>query len=347
MTALLYNAPVTGGASGYAPIASMVDAYESGKAVTVWRLGARIMSMALGKEAGGGRWKVAERLATDDPDALLDALESAGVRHPSSFGDCYHQLAPETPKVRRTFNGMFEWWPGGPWSEARATGKLDGLWRRYDLVSAYRWAATLGLPNPETYQAVRAYSASLPGLYVCELRGPDRPDLPTIFRLGGPVVASTEEIETMGLSVRVLRGVVWTDSYSRTYVESTLRKLPCAKESGRAYWGRWIAHDPLIRWDRKANKETLLFNGFANFIWGWLILGRVRLRLWEHAREAAHVYVDEVVTREELPTGNGLGHWHLKDEYPRGIVVQRTGAYGPANGPLTMQTGVKRHGPQA
>lgn len=342
MTALLYNQPVTGGASGYTSASSLTMAWQNGQCAKVWRLGTRIMSAALGKEMGAGLWKVTDRLNTDEPDALLDALEAVGVKHPSSFADCYHQMAPEVPRVRTTFNGMFEWWPGGPWSEARLTGDHKGTWRRYDLVSAYRWAATLGLPDPTTYHAVTSWSSDVSGLYVCELLDA-RPDLPPIFRGHGPVVMSSEEIEGYGVRVNILRGVQWSSDYPRTYVEHTLRKLPCAKESGRAYWGRWIARDPLVCWER-SGKEWEMRNVAANFVWGWLIVGRVRLKLWEASQGAAHVYVDEVVTPAELPTGDRLGDWHLKETYPNGVRVVRTGAYGPLGGSFTMQTGVSRNG---
>lgn len=79
-------------------------------------------------------------------------------------------------------------------------------------------------------------------------------------------------------------------------------------------------------------------NASQNFVWGWLIVGRVRLRMWEVAREAAHVYVDEVLVPHELPTAFGVGHWHLKETYPRGVFVNRTGWYGSRRA-STMHTG--------
>jgi len=138
----------------------------------------------------------------------------------------------------------------------------------------------------------------------------------------------------------VLRGVEWEQETHPRYVEDVLDKLPCAKQSGRAYWGRWIARDPLVCWTPK--REWTMRNVHANFVWGWLIVGRVRLRLWEVAREAVHLYVDECVVPHELPVGDAPGEWHLKEIYPHGVRVLRTGAFGPARGPLSMQTGVAR-----
>jgi hypothetical protein len=41
-----------------------------------------------------------------------------------------------------------------------------------------------------------------------------------------------------------------------------------------------------------------------------------------------------------LPTGYAIGDWHLKQEYPEGIKVIRTGCYGSRSGAMTMHTGV-------
>jgi hypothetical protein len=340
--ALLYQEDVQAGASGYAPTVALDRAWRAGRAVRLWRLGARIVSLQLVKGEQGetnGIWKAAERLPLSDPPAQLAALEAAGVTHPSSFASCYHQLAPHTKPLKYTYQKLFDWWPGGPWHEARQTGEFSGRWWRYDLRSAYRWAATLRLPDPESFY-VRKGPVNGPGLWSCLIIG-DRSHLPSVFQATGPVVLSTEEIEGYRLKVEVIRGVRWDRWLPADYVEQTLAKLPCPKEAGRAYWGRWIARDPVTAWTVK--REWPLRNIFANFIWGWLIVGRVRLRVWRDGARAAHVYVDEMLVPHEVATGEGLGDWHLKQEYPRGVAVYRTGHYGPRQGAFTMQTGVTRN----
>lgn len=322
------------GASGYAPVDVLQAAWDDGKCRRAWSLGPRLMSVQL---ANGSYWKARERLATETPDALLGALAARGVEHPSSFADCYHQLAPRMPRVRRTINGLFDWWPGGPWSEARRTGKFGGTWYRYDLQSAYRWAATLGLPSIAHMEVTKRRGTSRPGLWLVRLEE-DRPDLPPVYREYGKLaVVATEEIERYNLKCETLRGVVWSETLPSLHIESTLQRLPCPKEAGRAYWGRWIARDPLIC-RTASGKEWTMPNASQNFVWGWLIVGRVRLRMWEVAREAAHVYVDEVLVPHELPTAFGVGHWHLKETYPRGVFVNRTGWYGSRRA-STMHTG--------
>lgn len=343
MSPTLWGDQVVVGANGYAPRGALQSAYDGGHVAMSWWLGPRLSSVRL---KGGGIWKARERMEPlpqgVDPDRWLRAIESAGVKHPSSYADCYHQLAPPSPRLQYTFNGLFSDWAGGPWSEARMTGSFRGPWWRYDLRSAYRWASTLGLPDPGGFVVQRGGQAQDGGLWWLQLRGRTN-HLPSIFRGDRPVVMSTEEIETYQVQHDVIRGVTWSTMLGRDYVETTLKKLPCSKESGRAYWGRWVARDPLRV--ETSEREWQVPNMAANYIWGWLIVGRVRAQMWKSAQRAAHVYVDEVVVPHELPTGESDGDWHLKEAYPRGVTVHRTGWYaGRAADAPTMQTGIPRKG---
>lgn len=339
MTSLAYGREVIAGMEGYASASALAEQWKANRVARLWRLGARIISLQLDKALGGGIWKSTERLALDTPTYQLNALESAGVNHPSSWADTFHQLAPIQPRVKHTFNGLLDWWSGGPWSEAIKTGTFTGQWYRYDLISAYRWASSLGLPVIETYRVTREnkrHGRLKPGIWVARIKNPTA-NLPTAFRTTKPVVVTSEDIEAYKIDVEVERGICWTETHPSSYVETTLQKLPYPKEAGRAYWGRWIARDPLIVQTR--NKEWQMNNVFANFIWGWLIVHRVRQRVWQAASNAVHVYVDEVLTSEELPTGKAVGDWHLKQSYPNGVFVRRTGWYGAIGENSTMKTG--------
>ena len=338
MTDLLYTESVVTGRAGYAPAVELERAWDAGRFGQVWQLGARMVSARLTKAEGGGMWKCVERLPLEEPGPMLDALEAAGIHHPSSWSDCFHQLAPRFPPLRYTYNGLLSWWPGGPWEEARRVGKHRGHWWRYDLRSAYRWAGSLGLPDPESY-SVTTGPVDGPGIWLLTLRGRTS-HLPNLFQGTGPVVMTTEEVEGYGVASDVIRGIQWESNVPGNFVDETLAKIPFPKPAARAYWGRWIARDPLHCWTPKT--QWSLPNLHANFLWGWLIIGRVRLRVWEVSQEAAHVYIDEVVVPHPLPTGDAPGDWHTKEEYPRGVHVHRTGWYG-APGQSTMQTGVSHH----
>lgn len=180
MTELLYTEQVVPGRSGYAPVDALTRAWQDGLCTRLWSLGPRIVSLQLSPRVGGGIWKTRERFMTAEPDALLTRLERIGVHHPSSYADCYHRLAPRVRPLPYTLNGLFSWWAGGPWSQARKTGTFRGSWFRYDITSAYRWAATLGLPDPDTYSVVTGPRGDRDGLWVIRLEE-YRPDLPSAF----------------------------------------------------------------------------------------------------------------------------------------------------------------------
>ena len=328
--------------SGYTTSIQLRKAWESRAFSQSWALGGMIVSGKLSSENGKGLWKSYERFVPAITEERLAQLVEVGVNHPSSYADCYHQLAPAVRRVKRTVNAIFDWWPGGPWQEARQTGTHSGVWYRYDICSAYRWASLLGLPDMSslTVWSDRRYDETLDGLWVVELQERDRRFLPKLLSGGGPVVMATEELRMYDIRPeRVYRAVTWSRTLPSDYVEKTLQKLPCAKEAGRAYWGRWIARDKLTC--RSQSKNWYLSNNVANFVWGWLIVGRVRSRVWQASQYACHVYVDEVLIPHELPTGDGIGDWKLKEQY-NGIDVRRTGWYGTPAGAPIMQTGVAR-----
>jgi len=338
VTELVISTQIEPGMSGYTYASNLTRAWTRGELSRMWLLGSRPVSGQVSAKRGGGLWKGLDRMPKLTT-GLLDKLESVGVEHPSSYSDCYHQLAPNVKRLKHSYNGMFNWWSGGAWEEALKPGVYHGSWKRYDIRSAYRWASTLGLPDVATFRAWKRFRNphDVNGLWVAYIERRD--DLPNVFRRAlGPVVISSEELRTYNLLADVVYGVTWTDTLPANYIGETLDRLPCVKDAGRAYWGRWIARDPLIC--KTANKTWKLQNRTANFIWGWLLVGRVRLRLWKQARYAVHVYVDEVLVPHDLPTGPNVGDWNLKETYPNGITVKRTGWYAPLGGSAVMHTGM-------
>ncbi len=349
MSRLVYNA-IAWDRPGYLPTATLHRLLREGKARRSWWLGPRLVSIEVGKGREQIIYKSSDRLKLaelGEPDQVLDSLEAVGVEHPSSFADCFHQLAPRRQPVRATWNTMLGAWAGGAWEEARIVGRHPGTWYRYDLRSAYRWAGSLGLPDPATYQVRRRYDPARTGLWVVQL--PDRRsvDLPPCHRVAGWVVVSSDELRAYGVAPsRVRYGVSWDRDLWPGWVGSVLDRLPppAAKAAGRAYWGRWAGRDPLVCQMGADGKRWQLRNVFQHLVWAWTIVARVRLRLWEARAETAHCYVDEIVTRRELPTGPNPGDWNLKAIYRSGIVVHRTGWWGALKERTApaMRTGVPK-----
>lgn len=344
---LTYGTAVYPHEAGYASQAALMEVWRCGDAARSWWLGPRMLSLQLSKQYGGGVWKQTERFKLEKPEADLRKLQRRGIEHPSSYADVFWQMhgmvhgGMPTP-LRATYNRIFEWWSGGPWSEARQIGTHRGRWHRYDLRNAYRWAATLGLPDTATFRVQRKMG-SAPGMWVMD-PAELRPDLAPSLRGGnGLIVISSEEIEATKFRGTVLRGVTWEGTLPVDYIERTLARLHCSAECGRAYWGRMISRDPLTVRMTGGREWDLKRNPWQNFVWGWLIVGRVRTRVFQAAAgRAAHVYVDEVVVPFEIPEGTAPGSWRKKEIYDQGVTVIRTGHFGPPDAAPAMQTGVKR-----
>lgn len=343
MTQLVYNA-ICWDRPGYLPTETLHRLVREGRARRSWWLGPRLVSVEVGEGRQQIIYKSSDRFKlgdVGDPETVLDALEAVGVQHPSSFADCFHQLAPRSQPIRATWNTLLGAWHGGAWEEARIPGRHPGTWYRYDLRSAYRWAGQQGLPDPATYKVRRTWDWEKPGLWVCQL--PRWSEYPPCHRADGWVVASTDELRAYSVEPRVVRyGVTWDRTLWPGWVSSVLDRLPlpAAKAAGRAYWGRWAGRDPLVCQMGAAGKRWELRNVFQHLVWAWTIVSRVRLRLWEARAETAHCYVDEIVTRRELPTGPNPGDWNLKAVYKSGIIVHRTGWWGALKEPApAMRTG--------
>lgn len=70
------------------------------------------------------------------------------------------------------------------------------------------------------------------------------------------------------------------------------------------------------------------------------------MRLWEHSREALHVFVDSLLTPKLMPTGNGLGDWRLEKTYRRGLIIRAPGQYGDIDADrMEKMSGVGQNSP--
>ena len=86
-------------------------------------------------------------------DAFLELVREYsefGVPRPSGYGDVFHERF-FSPRVGWSVNAPFAPVFAGGWQEALSPGAHIGTYRRYDMRSAYLWAATLGLPDTTTY----------------------------------------------------------------------------------------------------------------------------------------------------------------------------------------------------
>lgn len=274
-----------------------------------------------------------DHIKQNDPHAfyqMLSEYADIGVERPSSYADSFHQQF-YSPRVRWSENAAFAECLVGGWQTC-TTGMHFGEYRKYDITSAYLWAGSQGLPDTTTFKKCRkleACTGDTHGLFRVTLRElPHSYLLPTPYNHATECIVTDHEINTYGLRVdRVLSGVVWNDTVRGDRIVSAVRAIGnCWKQVARSYWGRWAQTQHVVC---HANGKTwTLGNPLLNAVWAHLIIGRVRERLWRVAKNAVHVYVDSVITKEVLPTGTEVGDWRLETTYPYGVVIMGPGQYG-------------------
>ena len=343
---LPFGEPVPG-RSGWCDGAALYALATNGSARRSWWLGPKLVGI---EAEHGGYWKPVAGLPDFDPHVDPELLAALGCPHPASWGSVFRHLMKREgsapPWLPATMAGHFRAWSGGPWSEARQVGLLPGVWWRSDLRAAYRWAGSIGLPDPRTFRMWHRSEGRRPGLWWAEHTGTPDPELPAALR-DRRIVVSDEELERLPLSVRRLSGVTWAPGKpwgGPGWLDRILNPLlpRWQRVMGRAYWGAWLGSSrlrcvtPCRAWELPSRA--------ALPPWALVIIGRVRLRVWELAAKAdgAHVHVDEVITRTPPAYGDAPGDWHLKQCYPAGLEVHRTGHFGAPGARADMMTGVSR-----
>ena len=294
----------------------------------MWSVGGRTTSLQM---PGAGMVKAVDRFSIRHTcseaafQELIRECSDYGCARPSSYGSVFHAVY-KSPRVRRSLQAPFEPWFAGGWQEAKMTGVIRGRWRRYDLNSAYLWACTLGLPEIRSVRVSTAVG-SLPGMYALELAKADE-SLPYPFNMARTVCATTEEIDLYALPVKkILGGVTWTDSIDGQPIVDTVKQFTFAKEVSKTFWGRWCSTIP-VECETRTGKRWPLRNPIQNLVWAHLLVSRVKQRVWNEGRNAAHVFVDSIITTDVLPTGAELGAWREEREYPDGLTIRHAGFYG-------------------
>jgi len=60
--------------------------------------------------------------------------------------------------------------------------------------------------------------------------------------------------------------------------------------------------------------------------------------VWEHSANAAHIFVDSVITKEEIETGEEVGDWKLVNKFD-GIKIRSPGYFETLDGTLIKHSG--------
>jgi hypothetical protein len=259
---------------------------------------------------------------------LLREYAEYGVQRPSGYADVFHEKFC-SPRVRWSDNAVLAPALAGGWQAAISPGIHYGTFHKYDLRSAYLWAATLGMPHTKTYHRSKEPWKKRDGVFRVKLL--DNPkDAPFPFCQARECLATGEEIETYNLRIgEVIDGVTWEYMTDAEPIINAVRTVSTWKQAARAYWGRWGQSEKITC--HSNGKTWKLPNVALNIPWAHLIISRVRMRVWQAARKAVHVFIDSVITPEKIRTGGEIGDWRLEKIYDDGIFVRGPGQYGSLN----------------
>lgn len=274
---------------------------------------------------------------------LLREYSEFGVPRPGGYADVFHERY-KSPRVHWSINARLAPCIAGGWQEAIKTGRHNGTFYKYDLTSAYLWAATLGLPDVSTYKRSLKPWKCTDGVFRVKLMEPCR-GAPFPFSQAQEVIATPFEIEMYGLKLgEVVDGVTWTELESGHKILSAIQDVSTWKHAARSYWGRWAQSQKITC--HANGKEWQLPNMALNVPWAHTIISRVKMRLWKASKQAVHVFVDSVITPERLTIGYGLGDWKLEKTYDDGVFIRAPGQYGSiAEMRLERMAGVAKDSP--
>lgn len=296
-----------------------------------WRFHAMTTSLQM---TGGGiikRWSRFPEAAGSEETFLtfIERCAEAEVFMPSSFGDVFHQRW-RSPRVYHSQNESFARLVVGGWEEAKFKGVHQTPLRRYDLNRAYLWSLSRGLPDPRTYRPSRVIDSALHGLYAVSLAAP-MPGAPYPFNVPRSCyLAGSWEIDAYALPVsEVHAGMTWERDLDTLRMVDLIESLPYSKAVARAFWGRWASAVPVECVTK--TRSWQLMNPVLHACWAHWIVSGVKLKMWEPSKAALHVFVDSIITTEQLDTGDKAGEWREDASFPKGLEIYGPGIYREPN----------------
>lgn len=261
---------------------------------------------------------------------IMGSCRNAGVKPPSSFNDIflslYSGLFPRITPIAPFRGEAF-----GGWQAVIRRGEYKGKVYHYDLNKAYRWAAEQGLPRLHSYRVIKDYSWS-PAVYKVVLRANVLPYAPW----PGEHMITSEERDRLDIKPEaVLYGVGFRDEWIN--LQPIFKKIEesfpyCKDRISRAFWGAWNTEEGVVQisWGPEG-KPRVIKNPRYNPIWAAFITSRVKLRLLEYLSHTLHVFVDSILSTEEIPTGERVGEFRLKGVHEKGIWIKSPGFWGEGN----------------
>lgn len=264
----------------------------------------------------------------EDFENIMGSCQAAGMNPPVSFAEPFRHVF-RSPILKKSVLSPFDGFVFGGWQEAmmKTPGTYKGKVYWYDINGAYRWAASVGLPDPDSAFPLERPDFDRPSIYLVEGGHEHFP----YWYQNQPHVMTNEEGLTLRRKVKILRGVGFEGpQYDlRPTFEHIEKHFPfCHKRIGRAFWGGWNSYfgPERVTWKR-GRKENELHNPFYNPLWSAFLTSRIKLRFTPYMANILHVFVDGMLTTAPIETGPGPGEWRSLGEF-RSIWIRWVGYWG-------------------
>lgn len=251
---------------------------------------------------------------------------------PSSPVAFFRNVCKVKTNIKAGTNDALSRYFSGGWISALSSGFHHGEAYLYDIVKAYYWAGSLGLPMKVKYFKNKPTSKN----WIAIVKMKSHPEVCPDFLKREVAVLSSEDIEVYDCEFDILYGF---DLYGFDYFpQQDLEKIDylpekCLKLAKQSYWGIW-AMQQQIRVERITNDGEVinwhLNNRNKKMIWAILIVRRVMGKLYSMIDEnVMNIYVDSILTREKIAddkTGEEAGDWKLKKTLD-GVVIKNAGVW--------------------
>lgn len=248
---------------------------------------------------------------------------------PSSPASFFRQEMMHDSKTYSSHNFLLRKFSHGAWAEAFTSGSVLGNLYRYDLIKAYLWGGSIGLPS--NIKCYKEGDKNFIGIFkIKEVRE----DLPSFFRKK-KFLATSEDVEAYNLEGQILAGYSWEDldffPLMKIYKYQDYLPAKAYKLLTQSYWGVWHSMNPL-KVKYRSGKKRLQYNYAQNLIWSNLIIHRIMIKVWEQAVvDGVLVQTDSVITKRKIKESDLIGGWELKKEYRNGLFVKSANIYTPIN----------------
>lgn len=277
---------------------------------------------------------------------LFDIWRGLGIKGaPSGPHSFFKALCPiYKPPVH--INGFIDKHFHGAWIERlKDATHYSGEIFYYDMKSAYLWAG-ITQAFPRRYMPYEKGDTHYCGLMNID---PDsiQDHTPHYFKRN-PALVTYQDVKYYGFKGKILWAIAWRPKHTFMFHDIFSRLdaiLPpeAFKMLSQAYWGMWACRTPVERVKytsgepvRRKHKGKMVKSiemkpNLTNLVYATLLINAVIRRCHQYSYDAILISTDAILTQQEIPEGDRIGDWRLKDYGSNGAEVKAPTVWTLAN----------------